>query len=225
MGFSVSNLPPEARAGIFYSVFGVVYLVYLVVVGGLYLGYSSVSGWALETIAQYAPLSLKELSVSNEVVAALLGGVLAWTAPGRPTLKRFFVLLGLSGAAYLMYLHMQVLIGNGTVEQALLSGNTTPNQLPDSLATLTSFATTARSFAAATFGAVIGWNFNQTIPLTKSPAGAVAGAAAAAGPGPQGDPAAAGGAPASGIAAPLAAAQPAAAPLDPATGVPAAPQT
>ena len=167
MAVNLTNLSPQARTIIFYGAFAFIYAVYLVVVGGLFLGYASLSGAAMEAIVQYAPETLSQVSLSGELVAVLLGGVLAWTAPGRPSLFRFFLLLALSGIAWLMYLHMQALISNDVVGEVLLAGNTTPEQLPESLKTLSSFAATARGFAAATFGAVIGWNFNQTIPIAQ----------------------------------------------------------
>lgn len=160
------KLPPLAKYLLFYGAFAALFILYGIIVVGFYL-HLDISESTMESLASWAPIVLKELSIPGELVPAVLGGLMAWTAPSRAANAQVVFLLLLSAIAWIMYLHMQIVFSTPEVRDYLLSGSVGQDHIVDTLATLSSFANNVRSFAAVVFAAILGLRFNdnQTVLL------------------------------------------------------------
>lgn len=155
------------RRYIFYGVFVLLAVLYVAIVPAFeFFGMQTLSGAVMKQIVLTAPFLLPQIPLLGELVPAVLGGIVAATAPTRARNTQLLLVLLLSAIVYFFYLHMSVFLG------ATSSGLNTPslrNELvaqelrePDeALEVLRSFAASVRNFAAFVFAALIGIKFND----------------------------------------------------------------
>ncbi len=153
------------KSAIFYGVFVAVLALYGSIVGAFYLGAAELSGAIMNAIASMTPIILSDLSLPGEVTPAVLGGVMAFTAPTRTSWVQTVLLLLLSGLCWLLYLHMQVFFTTPEAATALQLADIAPAKLETALSALASFSGSVRSFAAVIFAAILGLRFNRDVPV------------------------------------------------------------
>lgn len=156
----------QFRLAVFFGAFGLLFAAYGLTVGPFYLGDAAFSGGFLQAIGTYGPTVKSEFSIPAEVVPTILGGVLAWAAPGQSGWLRFFALLLMSGLAYVAYLHLGTLLdpeNSDGLMQALVTGDASPEKAQQILETVTPYASAVRNFSAATVGALVGFKYNPSV--------------------------------------------------------------
>src|SRR6188768_3297546 len=102
------TINPRIKDAIFYGVFGLLIVLYFVIVWGAFNGWLDASAGVMSAISSMAPIVLSDLSLAGEVGPFFLGGIMAWTAPRRTSNWQTVTILLLSALVWLAYLHMQV---------------------------------------------------------------------------------------------------------------------
>jgi hypothetical protein len=165
------------RRRVFYGVFAFLAIMYLVIVVAYLFEFRDVSGFVMRIIVQVAPTVMQDVPLVGDLVPAVLGGIIAATAPATASNRQLVTVLLLSLATYCMYLHMSVFfaIDSDQVIQTRLLKATLAGQGLDpqeAVTTLAALASSARNFAAFVFAALIGIKFNgtqiSTIPFLGS---------------------------------------------------------
>ena len=177
----MTQLSPGVRGGIFYGIFCLLFLAYGLIVAGAFFAPASTFGSGLITFVTMAPLALERLPA--ELIPAILGGALAWTAPLRADNARTVLLMALSALVWLAFLHVQVIFRAHAVDAMGMTDYV--GNLNDALGNLEAFAVSIRNFAAVIFAATIGIRLNDAIPgaaVARPPAGIGNGAVAGASP-------------------------------------------
>ncbi len=169
--FVPERLPAIVKLVVFYGAFAVLYLLYVAIVVGDFF-WRDASLFVMENIATYTPIIMTDVSVPAQLLPAVLGGVMAWAAPGRAANAQLILLLLLAAIAWIMYLHMQVFFGSEipNVRDQLLIDNVPEDQIDVTMATLSSFASNVRSFASVVFAAILGLRFNDEQAVLTPPA-------------------------------------------------------
>ncbi|KQX42054.1 hypothetical protein ASD04_18515 [Devosia sp. Root436] len=157
----MSQLAPGLRFAIFYGIFGLLFVLYGFIVAGSLAPSASMFGSGLVAFVKIAPLALERLP--GELAPAVLGGLLAWTAPLRNSSLRTVFLMSLSALVWLAYLHAQVIFQSEETLQAIGIADY-PGDVRTAQGTLESFASSIRNFAAVVFAATIGLKLNDAMP-------------------------------------------------------------
>lgn len=158
----------QIKTVIFYGVFVLVFVLYAIIVGAPILGLTQLAGETMALIASMTPIILNSLSLPGELTPAVLGGLMAYTAPSRTSWGRTLLLVFLSGLSWLLYLHLQVYFGSEATTTALQIVDVPADKLTDAVSALQSFSNSVRSFAAVIFAAILGLRFNDNANVIKS---------------------------------------------------------
>jgi hypothetical protein len=158
------------RRYMFYGVFVVLALLYVAIVVLFETGHEPISGYFMRQIVLTAPFILPEIPLIGELVPAVLGGIIAATAPAKASNRQLLIVLAASCVVYFLYLNMSVFLGmngdnpntEGLREELAAQGI---DDIGNAIKVLESFSSSVRNFAAFVFAALIGIKFNdaQTI--------------------------------------------------------------
>jgi hypothetical protein len=176
---TVSTLPltPEQvrlRRRIFYGVFAFLGLMWLSIVPTYWVGtlwpeleiFRDISGFVMFSIVWIAPQILHDVPIVGDLVPALLGAIIAATAPPTATNRQLLTVLLLSFVTYAAYLYMSVFFSlkptneflTIKLEPLLAHWGLVPK---DDINVLQSFSSSVRNFAVFVFAALIGFKFND----------------------------------------------------------------
>lgn len=157
----------KIKTVIFYGVFALVFILYALIVGAPLIGFAELGGATMALIASMTPIILNSLSLPGELTPAVLGGLMAYTAPSRTSWGQTLLLVFLSGLGWLLYLHLQVYFGSEATTTALQIVDVPADKLADAVSALQSFSNSVRSFAAVIFAAILGLRFNDNAGVIK----------------------------------------------------------
>lgn len=154
------------RRYMFYGVFVVLAVLYVAIVVAFEMGRESIAGYFMRQIVLTAPFVLPEIPLIGELVPAVLGGIIAATAPAKASNTQLLIVLAASCVVYFLYLNMSVFLGmNGEVpnteglrEELNAQGIV---DVDNAIKVLESFSSSVRNFAAFVFAALIGIKFND----------------------------------------------------------------
>jgi hypothetical protein len=187
------TVQPAVKDIIFFGAFAVLFALYGLIVGGAFLGYTQTSTFIMISINEMTPVILENVPLPGELGPIIFGFVLGVTAPRRASLLQTLIILALGVGLWLTYFHLQYFFEKGAAKGFLLdSEEVGPGEIDGAIQTLSTFASSMRSFAGVVLSAVLGLRFNDDVQLFSSAKGGktaggglgAAGAAGGAGAGP-----------------------------------------
>ncbi len=151
-------MPEHIKYAVFYGTFVAMLLLYGVLIGGFWGGYSDISADTVFFIASSAPYITSDLSLLGEVTPPALGFAMASTIPNNQGVWGVIVSFALALLCYVLYLHLSVFFGSSAsdvlIEMAGEPLETTKN-------ILLSFSGGVRTFSAVVGAAVVGLKINE----------------------------------------------------------------
>lgn len=148
----------SVKSVIFYGVFAIIILMYALIYGTHYAGYSDVSGQFIKFILSSAPYVSRDLSLAGELTPPILAGVMSATIPQRSSATRTLISFVLALLCYGMYLHLSVFLTSPQAVAILQSVNQDPRE---SVSVLSAFSGGVRTFSAIIAASVIGLRINK----------------------------------------------------------------
>ena len=151
-------MPEYIRTIIFYGVFILIIVLYGLIYGAYYFGYSDISGSIMALILSSAPYVSEDLSLAGEITPPLLAGFMSATLPHHSVWVRTILCFVLAAICYILYLHLTVFLNTAQAAAILQGVSQDPRQ---AVPVLSAFSGGVRTFAAIVAAAVLGLQINR----------------------------------------------------------------